>query len=227
MHKKLGGHKKVPKKVWRAKFTLLEANKKASLILNIPLSTTITLNHIKCNFSSYDCVLFYQVLQNSQYCLTNLVFQKIQKGTWKCLSGHFFAPGQWFGHPWCKTTKMNANPVIRDSGNDSWIPKIGSDNSCFSFILFLYPHVVPSRFSKRPIAMLLCCLGCKLGLVQQYYGLSLQVISKLLFTIHGTIAWKQNGKCYFYDCKHKKELLEIHFKILSTSTFEQRCQPPH
>ena len=27
-------------------------------------------------------------------------FQKSLKGTWKCLGGHFFAPGPWFGHPW-------------------------------------------------------------------------------------------------------------------------------
>ena len=37
----------------------------------------------------------------------------------------------------------------RDSGNDFWVPKIGLDNSHFSLILFLYPHVVPSRSSKR------------------------------------------------------------------------------
>ena len=37
----------------------------------------------------------------------------------------------------------------RDSGNDFRGPEIGSDTSCFSFILFSYPHVVPSRFSKR------------------------------------------------------------------------------
>ena len=37
-----------------------------------------------------------------------------------------------------------------DSGNDFRVPEIGSDNSCFSFILFLYPHVVPSHSSKWP-----------------------------------------------------------------------------
>ena len=37
----------------------------------------------------------------------------------------------------------------RDIGDDFWVPEIGSDNSCFLFILFLYPRVVPSRFSKR------------------------------------------------------------------------------
>ena len=41
------------------------------------------------------------------------------------------------------------SPVCRDSGNDFRVPEIGLDNSCFSFILFLYPHVVPSRFSNR------------------------------------------------------------------------------
>ena len=42
-----------------------------------------------------------------------------------------------------------SNPTCKDSGNYFRGPKIGSDNSCSSFILFLYPHVVPSRFSKR------------------------------------------------------------------------------
>ena len=41
-------------------------------------------------------------------------------------------------------------PSVRDSGNDFWVPKIGSDNSGFSLILFSYPHVVPSHFSKTP-----------------------------------------------------------------------------
>ena len=95
----------MPKKVWRAKFTLLEANKKASLILNIPLSTTITLNHIKCNFSSYDCVLFYQVLQNSQYCLTNLVFQKIQRALENVLAVTFLPPGSGLAIPDVKQQK--------------------------------------------------------------------------------------------------------------------------
>ena len=36
-----------------------------------------------------------------------------------------------------------------DSGNDFRIPKIALDNSRFLFNLFSYPHVVPSRFSKR------------------------------------------------------------------------------
>ena len=38
------------------------------------------------------------------------------------------------------------SPLCRDSGNDFRVPEIGSDNSRFSFIVFLYPHVVPSRF---------------------------------------------------------------------------------
>ena len=40
-------------------------------------------------------------------------------------------------------------PARRDSVNDFWVPEKGSDNSRFLFILFLYPHVVPSRFSKQ------------------------------------------------------------------------------
>ena len=40
-------------------------------------------------------------------------------------------------------------PGARDSGKDFGFPEIGLDNSCFSFILFSYPHVIPSRFSKR------------------------------------------------------------------------------
>ena len=39
----------------------------------------------------------------------------------------------------------------RDSGNDFRGPEIGSDNSCFSFILFSYPHVVPSGSSKSEV----------------------------------------------------------------------------
>ena len=38
-------------------------------------------------------------------------------------------------------------PTGRDSGNNFWVPEMGSDNSRFSFILFLYPHVVSSHFS--------------------------------------------------------------------------------
>ena len=36
----------------------------------------------------------------------------------------------------------------RESGNDFRVPEIGLKNSCFSFILFPYPHVIPSCFSK-------------------------------------------------------------------------------
>ena len=45
--------------------------------------------------------------------------------------------------------KLNLLPPLlsllagRDSGNDFRVPKIGSDNSRFSFILFSYHHVVP------------------------------------------------------------------------------------
>ena len=41
-------------------------------------------------------------------------------------------------------------PRGRESGNGFRIPEIASDNSRFSFILFLYPQVVPSRSSERP-----------------------------------------------------------------------------
>ena len=40
---KLGGHKNVSKKTWRAKFILIKTNNRDSLTLNIPLST-ITAN---------------------------------------------------------------------------------------------------------------------------------------------------------------------------------------
>ena len=40
--------------------------------------------------------------------------------------------------------------VVRDSGNNFRVPEIGSDNNRFSFILFSYPHVIPSCSSKRP-----------------------------------------------------------------------------
>ena len=42
------------------------------------------------------------------------------------------------------------DPLCRDSGNDFRVPEIGSDNSGFSFILFSYPHVIPSSSSTRP-----------------------------------------------------------------------------
>ena len=41
-------------------------------------------------------------------------------------------------------------PKSRDSGKDFRIPEIGLDNSRFSFILFSYTRVIPSRLSKRP-----------------------------------------------------------------------------
>ena len=44
---------------------------------------------------------------------------------------------------------MGLSPGSKDSGNDFRIPKIPLDNSRFSFILFLYPHVIPSRSSKQ------------------------------------------------------------------------------
>ena len=37
----------------------------------------------------------------------------------------------------------------RDSGNDFRISQIASDNSRFLFNLFLYPHVIPSLFTKQ------------------------------------------------------------------------------
>ena len=42
LHKKLCRYKNLSKKVGGAKFTLLRANKRASLTLSIPLSTIIT-----------------------------------------------------------------------------------------------------------------------------------------------------------------------------------------
>ena len=62
---KLGGHKNVSKKAWQAKFNIVKHNNRASLTLSIPLSTIIAPNHTKCNSNSYNCVLSYQVLDNS------------------------------------------------------------------------------------------------------------------------------------------------------------------
>ena len=59
---------KLPQKTWWAKLTLIKTNNRTSLILIIPLSAIITSNPMKCNSSPYNCVLFYQVLQNFQYC---------------------------------------------------------------------------------------------------------------------------------------------------------------
>ena len=44
---------------------------------------------------------------------------------------------------------MHITQQSRDSGNDFLRAEIGSDNSRFSFILFLYLHVVPSCFSVK------------------------------------------------------------------------------
>ena len=87
MHKARGGHtfsvagwaELLPQKIWRAqKFVqkslagklqpynnLIETHNCASLTLNMPLITIITSNHTKCSSSFCNCVLFYQVLQNS------------------------------------------------------------------------------------------------------------------------------------------------------------------
>ena len=46
------------------------------------------------------------------------------------------------------TTLQNQVQQSRDSGNDFRIPVIASDNSRFLFILFSYPHVISSRYSK-------------------------------------------------------------------------------
>ena len=55
----------------------------------------------------------------------------------------------------------------RDSGNNFQVPEIGSDNNCFLFILFSYPHVVPSRFFKRPSFLGTdFCFWCWLGLTR-------------------------------------------------------------
>ena len=60
-----------------------------------PLDTLITSSNIKCSYSSYICVLFYQVWQNSQYCITNLIFKIVQR---RFLGSYFTTPGQWFGY---------------------------------------------------------------------------------------------------------------------------------
>ena len=101
--KKLVGHNNVSKRAWRAKVNLIKTHNWDCLVWNRPSSTKITVNHIKCNSSFYDCVLLYQVLQNSQYYLTNVIFKEVQRAVEYALAGSFFAPGQWFGHPWLST----------------------------------------------------------------------------------------------------------------------------
>ena len=44
---------------------------------------------------------------------------------------------------------LNIVSARRDSGNYFRIPEIALDSCRFSFILFSYPHVVPSCFSKQ------------------------------------------------------------------------------
>ena len=44
-------------------------------------------------------------------------------------------------------------PWSRDSGNDFWVPEIGSDNGPFSFIFFSFPHVVSSCLFKQMLVL--------------------------------------------------------------------------
>ena len=96
---KLGGHKNVSKKAWRAKFTLIKTSNRASLIFNIPLSTIITSNPMKCNSNSFNCVLFYQVLHYFQCCSKNLNFKKIQRALENVLAGTFLPSGSGLATP--------------------------------------------------------------------------------------------------------------------------------
>ena len=76
-------------KAWQAKFTIIETNNRASLTSNIPLSTVITLNQMQF----YNFALLYLVLQNFQYCSTNLNFNKIQRALEIVLAGTFLPQG--------------------------------------------------------------------------------------------------------------------------------------
>ena len=60
------------------KLNLIKTYNRAGLTLNVPLNTVITSNHSKCDSSFFNCVLYYQILQNSQYCLANLAFKKFK-----------------------------------------------------------------------------------------------------------------------------------------------------
>ena len=81
----------------------------------------------------------------SLFCLFVLLFffSDIPESTWDDENLLFY----FFDLEKLQYTKQPlGHPSARDSGNDFRIPEIVSDNSCFSFNLFSYPHVVRSRF---------------------------------------------------------------------------------
>ena len=75
------------------KLNLIKTYNRAGLTLNVPLNTVITSNHSKCDSSFFNCVLSgpvlsYQVLQDSQYSLTNIILKNLKghlKMSWRAL----------------------------------------------------------------------------------------------------------------------------------------------
>ena len=61
----------------------------------------------------YNCVLQYQVLQNSKYCSTNLIFKKVQRALEDVLAGTFLPPGSGLATPGLYG-KRNDNRLFMD-----------------------------------------------------------------------------------------------------------------
>ena len=49
--------------------------------------------------SPLNCVLFYEVLENSQNCLANLILKKVQRASENVLTGTFLPPGSGLATP--------------------------------------------------------------------------------------------------------------------------------
>ena len=81
-----------------------------SLYLWYKICTAITSKNIECYSSSFDCVLFYEVLAEFQYWLTKC---KLSKKVQRALENGDFCPRQWFGHPWHNMLGIQISIVSR------------------------------------------------------------------------------------------------------------------
>ena len=92
--KKHGEHENVSKKAWWVKFNIIKTHNRASLTKNM-----ITLDHIKCNSSSYYCVFFIKCCSICNTVLTKLIFKKVQRALKNSLAGTFLPPGSGLANP--------------------------------------------------------------------------------------------------------------------------------
>ena len=90
---KLGGQD------WGAKFNLIKTHNRADLILNLNLSTVITLSHINYNSSSYNCVNFLLSAAEFSKLLNNVILKNIQRALENFLASTFLPPGSGLATP--------------------------------------------------------------------------------------------------------------------------------